>query len=56
MDAATHHSHLESLVIAAGMTAFAEDCDRVVIRRSMPPHVQAHFVQDAEFGPTNSEQ
>ena len=56
MDAATHHSHLESLVLAAGMTAFAEDCDRVVIRRSMPSRAQPTFVEDADFGPTNSEQ
>jgi hypothetical protein len=56
MDAATHTTHLESLVLAAGMTAFAEDCDRVVIRRSMPLRVQATFVQDSDFGPTNSEQ
>ena len=56
MDAAAHATHLESLVLAAGMTAFAEDCDRVVIRRSMPSHAQATYVQDSEFGPTNFEQ
>jgi hypothetical protein len=51
MDAATHHAHLESLVLAAGMTAFADDCDRIVIRRAMPSQVQATFVQDSDFGP-----
>ena len=52
MDAATHHSQLESLVLAAGMTAFADDCDRIVIRRAMTSQVQATFVQDSDFGPT----
>ena len=55
MDAAARTNHLESLILAAGMTAFADDCDRVVIRRSMPSHVTPTFVQDADFGPTNQQ-
>ena len=56
MDAATHIGNLDSLIRAAGMTAFAEDCDRIVIRRSRPAHAQATFVEDSDFGPTNYEQ
>ena len=32
MEAAARN-HFESLVFAAGMTAFADDCDRIVLRR-----------------------
>jgi hypothetical protein len=53
---ATQHSHLESLVYAAGITAYADDCDSIVIRRVMPALVQATFVQDSDFGPPNFEQ
>ena len=55
MDAATHANHFDSLIAAAGMTAYADDCDRIVIRRSIPSHVQATFVEDSDFGPMNSE-
>ena len=47
MEAAAHN-HFESLVFAAGMTAFTDDCDRIVIRRSMPSQVEATFVQDSD--------
>jgi len=56
MDAATQHTQLESLVFAAGMTAYAEDCDSIVIRRATPSHVQPTFVQDSDFGPISFEQ
>ena len=56
MDAATQPTQLESLVLAAGMTAYADDCDRIVIRRAMPSQVQPIFVQDSDFGPTTFEQ
>ena len=51
MEAAAHN-HFESLVFAAGMTAFTDDCDRIVIRRARPSQVEANFVEDSGFGPT----
>jgi len=51
MDAAMHHTQLESLIFAAGMTAYADDCDSIVIRRAMPSQVRATFVQDSDFPP-----
>ena len=56
MDAAMHHAHFESLILAAGMTAYADDCDSIVIRRAMPSQVQATFVQDSDFGPAPFDQ
>jgi len=45
-------SMMETLVALAGMTAFAEDCDRIVMaKRALPPPVEPTFVHDAEFLP-----
>ena len=45
-------SMMESLVAAAGMTAFAEDCDRILMfKRPLPPPIEPTFVHDAEFPP-----
>ena len=46
------HSMLETLVAAAGMTAYAEDCDRILMtKRVLPPPIAPTFVHDAEFLP-----
>jgi hypothetical protein len=56
MDAAMQHIQFESLVLAAGMTAFADDCDRIVIRRleAYAP-VAPTFLDDSDFLPPTFE-
>jgi hypothetical protein len=51
MEAAAHN-HFESLVFAAGMTAFTDDCDRIVLRRlpSQTP-VEPTLLDDSDFLP-----
>ena len=51
MEAAAHN-HFESLVFAAGMTAFSDDCDRIVLRRlpSQPP-IEPTLLDDSDFRP-----
>ena len=51
MEAAAHN-HFESLVFAAGMTAFTDDCDRIVLRRP-PSHapVEPTLLDDSDFLP-----
>lgn len=44
---------LEMLIAAAGMTAFAEDCDRILMaKRALPPPIEPTFIHDAEFLPS----
>ena len=40
---------MESLVILAGMTAFAEDCDRLLKRPARP---MDHGLEDSDPAPT----
>ena len=51
MEAAAHN-HFESLVFAAGMTAFTDDCDRIVLRR-LPPQtaIAPTLLDDSHFLP-----
>lgn len=45
-------SMMETLVAAAGMTAYSDDCDRIVMaKRPPPPPIEPTFVPDAEFLP-----
>ena len=45
-------SMMETLVALAGMTAFAEDCDRILTaKRVLPPPIEPTVVPDAEFLP-----
>ena len=51
MEAAAHN-HFESLVFAAGMTAFTDDCDRIVLRRPQSqPGIEARLLDDSDFRP-----
>ena len=52
MNLVTTPSMMETLVALAGMTAFAEDCDRILMsKRAPPPPIEPTFVHDAEFLP-----
>ncbi len=45
-------SMMETLVALAGVTAFADDCDRILMsKRELPPPIEPTFVHDAEFLP-----
>ena len=51
MEAAVHN-HFESLVFAAGMTAFTDDCDRIVLRRlPSQPAIEPTLLDDSDFLP-----
>jgi len=43
---------IEALIAAAGMTAFAEDCDRILVQPRTPhPPIEPVFVKDSEVQP-----
>ena len=43
---------IDALIAAAGMTAFAEDCDRIVLHARAPrAPIEPVFVKDSEVQP-----